>query len=171
MIGRFQISTEHPTAKDSMDTIHPKGTSMDNSFNVNFNLRVMKLFREMRGRPRISVLDLGCAGGGMVESFIAMGQEAVGIQGSDYSLVHKRAVGIGGGTCSRRTRPKPFTVHRGDFVPAQFDLVTAWEFFEHIALKIQNIRRHIKPDGLVMLTTTDLPSRPRRDRVAHDPEA
>ena len=69
MIGRFQISTEHPTAKDSMDTIHPKGTSMDNSFNVNFNLRVMKLFRQMRGRPRISVLDLGCAGGGMVESF------------------------------------------------------------------------------------------------------
>ena len=103
----FKISTEHPTAKDSMDTIHPKGTSMDNSFNVNFNLRVMKLFREMRGRPREPrCWTWGAQAAGWSSRSSRWGRRRSGwLEGSDYSLVHKRAAwDTVRGTCSRRTR-------------------------------------------------------------------
>jgi 2-polyprenyl-3-methyl-5-hydroxy-6-metoxy-1,4-benzoquinol methylase len=108
------------------------------------------------GHKPVSVLDIGCAGGGMVKSFIDRGHIAVGIEGSDYSKNIKRA--------EWATIPeylftadatKPFTVHEGGGQPYKFDCVTAWEFFEHIAIDcleavLDNIKRHLNRGGLLI---------------------
>ena len=38
----------------------------------------------------IKVLDLGCAGGGMVHDFLDGGHVAVGLEGSDYCLKNQK---------------------------------------------------------------------------------
>ena len=154
---KFFVDTERPVAVDSLDHLYPLGTKNDNSANLEFNKRLMKLI----DHNPISVLDLGCAGGKMVKTFLDMKQIAVGIEGSDYSLKRKRA--------EWATIPDylftadatyPFTVHTGDHEPYKFDAVTAWEFVEHIEKDdlpkvMENVLRHSKPGAYMVVSTTD----------------
>src|SRR5512139_308514 len=124
----YSVKTEHPIALDSPDHLHPMGTKMDNHFNLEFNKHVMKIIPE---RP-LSVLDLGCAGGAMVKSFIDMGQVAIGIEGSDYCQVHQlHEWSVIPGNLFTADARQPFQVKDGR-KNMQFDLITHWEFFEHI---------------------------------------
>ena len=79
------ISTRSPVAKDSLDHLYPHGTANDNSVLPSFNTKLFNRWPEPR------VLDIGCAGGGMVKSIVDDGGFAVGIEGSNYSQKHKRA--------------------------------------------------------------------------------
>jgi len=147
----FKLLTKHPIAINSPDHLHPLGTKNDSSVNQNFNNTLIALFQD-----KIAVLDLGCAGGGMVETFIRQGHTAVGLEGSDYSQKIKRA--------SWATIPNnlftcdvvyPFTLTTDGDNPYQFDAVTAWEFFEHIAEAdlegvVDNIKRHLKAGGYLI---------------------
>jgi len=146
----FYLETEHPVAVSSVDHIYPCGTSRDNSVNSEFNRKLYGLFPDQM----ISVLDLGCAGGGMVKSILDDGHIAAGLEGSDYSLLHKRAewatIPKNLFTCDIT---KHFILHIGDKFPYQFDVVTAWEVLEHIPEDdlvgmISNIRYHLKTGGL-----------------------
>lgn len=144
----YSVVTDHPVAVDSWDHLSPGGTMHDNSRWHAFNEKLYGLFEH---HP-ISVLDLGCAGGGFVKDCIDDGHNAVGIEGSDYSLVRKRA--------EWATIPlnlftadilKPFTVLE-DGEPARFDCVTAWEVLEHLNEEgmptlCDNIKRHLVPGG------------------------
>lgn len=157
---KFYLDTDHPVALDSPDHIEPRSTARDNSINLAFNKRLFDLFDNRLP----TVLDLGCAGGGMVRSFIQSGAVAVGLEGSDYNLVHQRA--------EWATIPDylftcdigyPFTLHLGDGKPFRFDVITAWEFLEHIpedrvGRVLDNISRHIKAGGLVIGSISDNPS-------------
>jgi len=108
----------------------------------------------------ISILDLGCAGGGMIKSFADDGHIAIGLDGSDYSFKRKRAAWATNPdnlfTCDCS---QPFILHTGDKKPHQFDVITAWEFLEHIyehrlPTLMMNINNHLKPDGLFIGSTT-----------------
>lgn len=69
----FDVITEHPIAFDSPDHFDAEhgGAGNDNSRNPHFNERLFKLFEGQGRRP--SVLDLGCAGGGLVKSLLDEG--------------------------------------------------------------------------------------------------
>jgi cyclopropane fatty-acyl-phospholipid synthase-like methyltransferase len=153
---KFYLETEHPIALDSLDHVYPLGTRMDNTTNLEFNKRVYALYP---GKT-ISILDLGCAGGGMIKTFADDGHLAVGLEGSDYNLKNKRAAWATNPdnlmTCDVS---KPFILHNGDRIPYQFDVITAWEFLEHIyehnlPILFMNINNHLKPDGLFIGSTT-----------------
>lgn len=150
----FYVDTEYPVAKDSLDYITPSGARMDNTVNLRFNRKLLRLF----GDRQIAIMDLGCAGGGMVKSFIDMGKVAVGIEGSDFNKRHKaREWPKLPGNLLNADATKPFIVHTGEHVPYQFDVITAWEFWEHILEQdlpgvIDNIHRHLKPFGLLIGT-------------------
>ena len=129
---------------------------MDNTINLEFNKRIYVLYP---GKT-ISILDLGCAGGGMVKTFADDGHVAIGLDGSDYNIKHKRAAWATNPdnlfTCDCS---QPFILHTGDNKPHQFDIITAWEFLEHIyeyrlPTLMMNINNHLKPDGLFIGSTT-----------------
>ena len=147
----FRVITKHPIAVNSPDHLHPLGTKFDNSLNLRFNNKLIGLFP-----GKIAVLDLGCAGGGMVESFIKQGHTAIGLEGSDYSQKAKRAAwGTIPGNLFTCDVVQPFTVTANGGDPFQFDVVTAWEFFEHIAEAdldsvVDNVRRHLKAGGYLI---------------------
>ena len=145
----MNIATGHPLAAWSPDHIHPKGAATDSTRHPGFN---RKLFSLIRG-PRL--LDLGCAGGGLVASIIEDGGTAAGIDGSDYNALRRRAEWgvLPGGVLFTADLTEPFTVFEDDGEPAVFDVVTAWEVLEHIpedriAAVMGNAARHLPPGGL-----------------------
>jgi 2-polyprenyl-3-methyl-5-hydroxy-6-metoxy-1,4-benzoquinol methylase len=154
---KFYLDTDHPIAYSSLDQVYPWGTMHDNTVNLKFNRKVYDLYP---GKT-ISILDLGCAGGGMVKSFADDGHIAIGLEGSDFNLKRKRAewksIPDNLFTCDVS---KPFILHNGDRIPYEFDIITAWEFLEHIyehdlPVLVMNINNHLKPDGLFIGTTTE----------------
>lgn len=158
---KFHLDTAYPVALDSPDHIQPRSTVRDNSINPNFNRRLLQLFPDDK-KP--SILDLGCAGGGMVKTLIDDGCIAVGLEGSDYNLLHQRAewatIPDNLFTCDLGY---PFILHTGNGKPYKFDVITAWEFMEHIPEEridqlITNMRKHLKPGGLVIGSISDCDS-------------
>lgn len=153
----IRVLTEHPVAVDSLDHKVPGGTMMDDSRNHKFN----EILYGLRAGP-LKIMDLGCAGGGFVKDCLGDGHFAVGLEGSDYSLLRKRA--------QWATIPdnlfttditKPFTV-LVDGEPCRFDIVTMWEVAEHIeqgdlpALCL-NVRNHLAPAGWWIMSVSRQP--------------
>jgi 2-polyprenyl-3-methyl-5-hydroxy-6-metoxy-1,4-benzoquinol methylase len=149
----YEIKTEFPIAYDSPDHVMPWGTRNDNSIWYGFN---EKLYAFMGGRDPLHVMDLGCAGGGFVESLLEDGHDAIGIEGSDYSFNHKRAAWrIIPGRLFTCDLSKPFAIQAERIGPVQFDVITAWELMEHfcegdIEQVLQNIVRHLADEGYFM---------------------
>lgn len=151
-----QLDTEHPIAADSNDTLHPRGAKQDNSICLRFNQRLYQLFNRRSG---LKVLDLGCAGGGLVRTLIDDGHFAVGLEGSDYPLLNQSGEW---GTIPHHlftcdiTRPYTITNQSTNRL-IQFDAITAWEVMEHIpeaqidSLMV-NIDRHLTPGGWVLFS-------------------
>jgi len=147
----FQMITSSPVATYSPDTKLPRGVVYDNSTNRNFNLKVYDYYRR---KPDLRLLDLGCAGGGLVRNFLADGFTAVGLEGCDAPLrlrsgewdtipYHLFSCDI----------TEPFVLCDAAADPIRFDVVTAWEVLEHIPEErlsglITNVRTHLNPGGM-----------------------
>ncbi len=155
--GRLEVpavETDHPLALDTDDSRFPWGAKNDNSICLKFNSRLYQLFP---GKPRLAVLDLGCAGGGFVRSLLDDGHFAVGLEGSDHPKVHRLGEW---GTIPHHLHTcditRPFTLRdRATGAPLRFDVITAWEVMEHIHDRdldtlLQNISNHLAEGGLFL---------------------
>jgi SAM-dependent methyltransferase len=174
---RYKVLTDHPVALTSRDHTHPSGTACDDSRNVNFNRKLYPLFDK-----QITLVDLGCAGGGFVKSVVDDGHEAIGIEGSDYSLTwdfHDPKTRKPGRRAQWATIPerlftadvtKPFDVvkvtreyceecngpHEDS---AEFEVVTCWEMMEHIPEDgldqlAKNVLSHLAPNGVWIMSVS-----------------
>ena len=124
----MQVITDNPIASDSVDHLHPWGTAHDNSINVEFNKRLYKHFNR-----KISVMDLGCSGGGFIAMCHDDGNISVGIEGSDHSKKIKRAAwGTHPNILFTSDITHDFQVLGDDGSPMKFDVITMWEVLEHI---------------------------------------
>jgi SAM-dependent methyltransferase len=146
-----EVETDHPIALDSNDHIFPHGTALDNTRSPRFVRACENILPQ---RP-LRYLDLGCAGGGLVLDFILRGHFAIGLEGSDYSLINQRAewrlLPNNLFTCDIA---KPFKIKEknGAQSPVVFDVITAWELMEHIPEQglptlLENVRGHLSEDG------------------------
>lgn len=156
---RISVITKKPVAYDSPDHIAPWGTSRDNSANPLFNA---KLARWIPPGEDLSVLDLGCAGGGFVKSIHDLNCLAVGIEGSDYSKQRRRAewASIPDNLFTADVT-EPFEVviggHADGWRQVRFGVITAWELMEHIQTDrlpavFRNIADNMRPDGVVIMS-------------------
>jgi len=125
------IVSDSPLAFSSDDHLHPHGSLYDNSVNKNFNTQCYNLFDY---KSDLSLLDLGCSGGGTVKSFIQDGYFACGIEGSDA----QSKLGLGEWNnipnhLYTADITKPFSIKfENSNEKLLFDLITAWEVLEHI---------------------------------------
>ncbi len=146
----FVLEATQPIAIESHDHIWPRGAQNDSSKSKSFNSRCYSLLKQ---KSDIRLIDLGCAGGGLVRTILEDGHTAVGLEGSDIAQV------MGKGEwphCSKHLFTcditKPFTLRSADGEQALFDVVTAWEVLEHIPENsldslADNIRRLLLPGG------------------------
>jgi len=151
----FKVITEYPLALDSPDyqltltnTVEG-GPIIDNSRNHKFNEKLYELYPNQK----LYIMDLGCSGGGFIKDCVDDGHFAIGLEGTDYSFKHKRAewntIPNNLFTCDVT---KPFQVYYNND-KVKFDVITAWEFMEHINEKdlhilFTNIINHLKINGL-----------------------
>lgn len=156
----YALETERPVAIDSADHKWPRGTIYDSNTNRNFNL---KLYAFMGYRPDLHLMDLGCAGGGLVKSIIADGYTGVGLEGSDAS---KKLRSGEWDTCPHHLFTADITsrfqLRDMSGAPVKFHCITAWEVLEHIPTDrlpglIDNIERHLTPDGIFVASVDTLP--------------
>lgn len=152
----FSVQTRYPVALESVDHLYPRGTKNDNSTNSEF---IWKAARQVQGGfgEKLSLLDVGCSGGGLVQAILRCGCEAVGIEGSDYSQRTGRAAWVVSeckGHLFTADIGKPFLVlDQGRLAP--FNVVTAWEVLEHLSeeeLETLNLtlHAHMREHGLFM---------------------
>jgi 2-polyprenyl-3-methyl-5-hydroxy-6-metoxy-1,4-benzoquinol methylase len=147
----FSIITSFPVAAQSVDHLHPHGTMQDNHGDPVFIQELAGYY----GR-KFSLMDLGCAGGQFVVDAVAQGHSAVGIEGSNYNIVHRQFNWPDYQNKNLFTADisKPFVV-LNDSQLTTFDIITAWEVLEHIegdALDplMRNIEHHLAPGGLFL---------------------
>ncbi len=146
------FTCERILAETSPDFLHPWGTRRDNSSNLAFNLKLAAWL----GWDKLTVLDLGCSGGGFVQSLLDAGCLACGIEGSDLSRKMKRAawasipqfLHVGDITRS-------YSFEGEDGAPIRFSVVTAWEVLEHLPTPdlpvfFYNVKNNLQPGGLFM---------------------
>jgi len=159
--GKLARETEHPVAFASPDHIAPKGTAVNNSTHKKFILYMDAKLRREFGNGTLRMMDLGCAGGQTVADFLALRWHGVGIEGSDFSLKHRRAnwAQLANTNLFTGDITRPFQVTL-DGRPTTFHLITAWEVMEHIAtpdLKqvFENVSRHLEPGGYFIASTTE----------------
>jgi len=156
-ISTIKVITDKPVAYDSPDHLEPWGTKQDNSINLKFNAKLAKWI----SLENLSLLDLGCSGGGAVKSILDFGCLAVGIEGSDYSKLRGRA--------EWSTIPnnlftsdvtEPFQViNDATGSNLQFTVITAWEFIEHIRTDklpnvFQNVSKHLAKNGVFIMSVS-----------------
>ncbi|MBI5387577.1 MAG: class I SAM-dependent methyltransferase [Verrucomicrobia bacterium] len=159
--GKFTRETKHPVAFESPDHIAPKGTAENNSTNKKFVLHMdAKLRREFAAGP-LRMMDLGCSGGQLVTDFMKLRWQGVGLEGSDYSLKHRRAnwATLANTHLFTGDITKPFQVQL-DGRPVKFHLITSWEVMEHIATPdldqvFRNIIGHLEVGGYFIASTTE----------------
>jgi SAM-dependent methyltransferase len=159
--GSFSRETQYPVAFSSPDHLAPKGTAVNNSTNKKFVLYMdAKLHRE-HGPQTLRMMDLGCAGGQTVADFMTLKWQGVGLEGSDFSLKHRRAnwARLANTHLFTCDITKPFQV-KSDGQPVRFHLITAWEVMEHIGTPeldqvFTNICAHLEPGGYFIASTTE----------------
>jgi SAM-dependent methyltransferase len=159
--GTFTRDTDHPIAFSSPDHIAPKGTAVNNSTHKKFVLHMdEKLHREL-GPQTLRMMDLGCAGGQTIVDFMTLRWQGVGLEGSDFSLKHRRAnwAQLANTHLFTCDITQPYQVKLNG-QPTTFHLITAWEVLEHIATPdlegvFRNISRHLAPGGYFIASTTE----------------
>jgi cyclopropane fatty-acyl-phospholipid synthase-like methyltransferase len=173
----YRVETNHPIAEHSHDHINPAGV-YDASQNFSFNEAISKIY----SNP--VVLDLGCAAGTVVESFIVMGWEAIGLEGSThaYDPIELRPINKVTPTgLQKRVSDhawhripknlfhcdvtKPFQIYKNS-ESMRFNIISAWEIFEHIEEEdliqlFANIDNHLEPGGCIIGSIGDFPDEDR----------
>lgn len=163
------LEADRPLALDSDDHRFPWGTRNDNTRCPRFPWKCEQIFGQ-----KIRMLDMGCAGGGLVLDFLLAGHFALGLDGSDYSLRTQRAcwrlIPNHLMTCDISRR---FRIHDATGQPMRFDLISAWEVLEHIREEdlpqlFENVRSHLTPEGLfVVSVATSEDGNPHTGAVYH----
>lgn len=156
----MKVITDHPVAIDSPDHIFPWGTKRDNTTDLGFIQEIEQYFDQ----KRIKTLDVGCSGGQLTIDFIDRGHTAIGIEGSDFSVLHSRANwpkyhNVNLFTCDAA---KPYQIVDDEGNQVLFDLMTSWDVIEHIHPDdleqfFNNIKQHMADNAIFCVSTTSLP--------------
>ncbi|MGE5127206.1 MAG: class I SAM-dependent methyltransferase [Betaproteobacteria bacterium] len=103
-----------------------------------------------RHQPAGRALDVGCGPGFFLEAAEARGYEAWGIDPSGYAIeIARRRFG---------ERVRTGVLEAAPFPPGHFDLVTAFDAFEHVYRPLRFLEAAhalLAPGGLVAITTPD----------------
>ncbi len=102
-------------------------------------------------KPNGKLLDVGCALGFFVELALSKNFDAYGFDPSDYAVTEARAL-VGD------DRIQKYTIHTAKYASGQFDVITLFDVFEHLADPARDLRqlyKLLKPDGILILATGD----------------
>lgn len=153
--SKFRLITDYPIAVDSPDHIVPYGTMHNNNHSQGF---IDKL-HELYPKP-LSILDLGCAGGHNIYQHNLQGDDACGLEGSDYRKTRNMDEWNKETNLFTCDITKPFIIDKWDilyqcFISSKFDCISMWECLEHLKEEdlpqlYSNVKQHLKSNGVFL---------------------
>jgi SAM-dependent methyltransferase len=159
--GVFSRETNFSVAFESPDHIAPKGTAVNNSTNKKFILHMDEKLHCEFGGQTLRMMDLGCAGGQTIADFMKLRWQGAGLEGSDFSLKHRRAnwATLANTNLFTCDITKPYQIKLNGHA-VKFHLITAWEVMEHIPTPaldqvFRNIVDHLEVGGYFIASTTE----------------
>lgn len=155
------VVSDYKVAVDSPDHLFGHGTKIDNSTSKLFIIKMNKFLKKLFSSDQhFNFLDLGCSGGGLVKDFLNFGFLSIGLEGSDYSLINKRAEwkNLSNKNLFTCDISKRFSILK-DGLLVKFHLITAWEVLEHIKTEdlprvFENICIHLQQGGFFIASTS-----------------
>lgn len=156
-VAQFTLLTDFPFAFSSTDFKSPKGSRRDYTRCPTFVKDVTSYFERT-----ISYLDIGCSNGGLVFDFLIGGNEAFGLEGSDFGVKnqsqHWRVIPNALGNADVT---KPYQIKK-DGLNTKFDVIGAWEVLEHINEEdldqfFRNVANHLHANGVFMASIAQFP--------------
>jgi SAM-dependent methyltransferase len=148
----MKVKTNYPYCVDSSDFVAPIGAVNDNTTNSSYIQDVENYFNN----KKISTLELGCAGGQVVFDLAARGHDSYGLEGTPYPRVKKRQAWEAYDNTRLFTcdLSKPFQLLTDDNQAYKFDLISHWEFLEHLPINCleyftAKLYKHLKDDGVI----------------------
>ena len=149
----MKVISDFEYCVDSPDFTDPVGAVNDDTTNKEYIEDMEKFF----DGKKITTLELGCAGGRIVMDLIERGHNSYGLEGTPYPRQKNRPAWVKyyNKNLFNCDLSKPFTLldDNGDLM--QFDVISHWEFLEHIPVEsldllLANLYRHLKPDGVIL---------------------
>lgn len=119
---------------------------------VGYGMSKRARFVERHVSRRGDALDVGCGTGEFLLELRVRGWQVVGQEVSDFAARIAIEAGLDVRTC---------TLDRCGFEAESFDLVTLWDVVEHLhdpLAVLREVRRILRPSGLLVLSTPDLES-------------
>lgn len=149
---KYKLVSDHPTSNNNTDQTHPRGIKNDNTRHLRLVNTIHHHFKK-----KLSHLDLGCGGGGLVFDFLVNGHTSIGLDGSDFAKngsLHHWQIIKNNLFCADIT--KPFEII--DFKSSEkltFDIITAFEVLEHleesdISGLIKNLKANMHQKSIFM---------------------
>lgn len=147
----IKVTTNKNIAYDSLDHMYPFGVVRDNNSSEYYVNEVKNHFNG----DKISVMDLGCAGGQIIVDHHLLGDLSVGLEGSSNVFS-----GVGKENWEKLFNKnlflcditEPFDISV-DESTVSFDYIQMWEVLEHIPenkleVLLANIKKHLKKNGI-----------------------
>lgn len=148
----MKVITDNPFCVGSADFLHPVGAVNDDSTNLKYIESIEKYFNN----KKISSLELGCAGGRVVLDLVRRGHDSYGLEGTPYPRLLGRPAWteLYNRHLFNCDLSKPFNLLDDNNEDYKFDLVSHWEFMEHLpteSLKYLHGKMylHLKDEGAI----------------------
>jgi SAM-dependent methyltransferase len=120
--------------------------------------RRLKAIEKFRGKPLQDLLDVGCAAGFCLEAATDLGWTPQGIEISEYAASEAKKRGF-------EVRVGEFLPEARHWEPESFDVITMWDYIEHVRSPGEEIRRAaelLKKGGVLAIATPNIASLPAR---------
>ena len=160
------LQTDFLGAFDSPDHICSHGCIRDNNSSIGLINEICQYFEN----KKITIIDLGCAGGQFVADFVERGHIAIGLEGSPHAID-----GIGKENWKKYFNKNLFLCDitenyqlYSNNEPVTADVIHSEEVLEHISEdKIDNvlcnIKKHLKPTGICLFGISIVPDIQEKD--------
>lgn len=149
----MKVVTKYPFCVESLDYQEPIGAVNDNTSNAQFILDVEKFIN----KEKLCTLELGCAGGQIVYDLIKRGHAAYGLEGTPYPLEKGRTAWVeyGGKNLFNCDLSKPFELLDDEGDDMKFDVISHWEFAEHLPTEcldylFARLYLYLEDDGVIL---------------------
>ena len=170
----MKVKTNFVFAEESPDFLEPVGAFYDDTTDQKYIESIEDYFSEKEGGDRrpLTTLELGCAGGRIVKDLVERGHDSYGLEGAPYPLFMARPAWLE----YYNTRifncdiSKPFKLLEDDGTLKTFDVISHWEFLEHLSPSCLDyfharLWTHLKPDGSIFCGVSPWGPSLNRDRI------
>ena len=136
----YKLYTHYPHC-EGLDNTKPIGAGNDNTTSSDYIGALEDFFKTQipPGDPLVfDYLELGCAGGQIVLDLVNRGHNAYGIEGTPHPRNGGRSAWVEPVSRNRMFEAdvsKPFLLQDSQGTPAKFDIISHWEFAEHLPTK------------------------------------